>query len=348
MAEPPSHRSRSTGLLWFTALAVALSACGGSTAGRSSNPFATAGFVAVSGGAPGAISPGGIAIRFVADGRFGLAFALRNGTHEQVTVLNAQTPEPADSLVHQTGALLGHWSPPRCPRGAVGCPLRVFLVAPFGPARPTPITIGPGKMVGVQLNYGLVGCSDSATSSTSSARSLEISYRYRNGAIRSQKLPLAAIQLRLQRPAASECLRQHSRIVIEGPYATSSADAVAGGYGLDGGDTCLRTRGGGLEFRSAPLQSRRDGKPQLTVHVQIPQLYSRGTYGSPTAAGVRGAARVDITTDTSGESTFPPELSRVTVTQANTPVFSGRLDAVVTAYRTSFRLYGDWHCTTSK
>ena len=339
------HRLRRLCVPVLVVVSAGLTACGAS-GGGSPNPFTAAGFLSVSGGAPGGISPEGITVRFVAGGTFGIALALRNNTRESVTVANVQTPEPPDSLVRQIGTRLGHWAPPRCPRYALGCPVRAFLAAPYGPVKATPITIGPGQMAGVQLNYHFVGCNDAPVSSTLSARLLAISFRYGNGTIRTQQLALAAIRLHLQRPSASECLRPHSQLMIEGPYATSSANAVVGGYGIFGGDTCTRTTAGGLQFQSAPLQSTRDGKPQLTVHFLIPRLARLGTYRTPSTSASLGPARIEVTTDTSGESTFPPLTSTVIVTHASATRLSGRLDAVVTAYRTAFGLHGTWSCTT--
>src|SRR5205085_954726 len=109
----------------------------------------------------------------------------------------------------------------------------------------------------------------------------DVSYRDGSGTTRSARLPLGNAQLRLEKPAASECLNPHSQIQIEGPYATSSAQAVPGGYGIVGGDTCRRTATGGLLFRSAPLQSERDGKPQLTVWFELPRFSRAGRYRTP-------------------------------------------------------------------
>jgi hypothetical protein len=134
--------------------------------------------------------------------------------------------------------------------------------------------------------------------------------------------------------------------VIEGPYATSSAEAVPGGYGIFGGDTCTRTTSGTLTFRSAPLQSRRDGKPQLTVSFLVPGFSRRGLYRTPSKPAALGGAEVYVTTNTSGQSTFRPNSSVVAVSSAGKAILAGRLDAIVTAYRTPFRVFGSWRCTT--
>ena len=131
--------------------------------------------------------------------------------------------------------------------------------------------------------------------------------------------------------------------MIEGPYATSSARTVPGGFGIFGGDTCTRDFTGALAFRSAPLQSDR---LELTVLFTLPKAMRNGRYGTPRTPTTIGPAEVVVTTNSSGQSTFRPSRSSVTVTQAHGAVLAGRLDAVVTAYRTSFRVHGDWRCTT--
>jgi hypothetical protein len=211
-------------------------------------------------------APSGLRLRFIEGGRFGIGLVLHNSSGRTVTVVDARTPVPPQSLVHQVGTRLVSWNPPPC-GGHYGCPAYAFLRSPFAAVRSAPLSVAPGKGVGVQLNYRLGNCSDVPFASAAVVQRLEVDYRYGQGTLRRETLPLDSGRLRLRLPAASDCVRRpHSLIALDGPFATSSAWTIPGSNTVTctrtavgtlqctGGNTCTRTVGG-LLFRSGLYQS---------------------------------------------------------------------------------------------
>jgi hypothetical protein len=163
-------------------------------------------------------SPAGLTLRFVAGGRFGVGVVLRNRSSRAVTIVDARTVDPLDGLVHQTGTRLVPFDPPPCD-GRHSCPAFGFLHSSYGPGRPSPLTIGPGKAAGVQLNYRLGTCDAVAFASAATARLLDVAYRYESGGLRREALPLGSARVRLRMPAPRDCRRGPSSRIDACAYA---------------------------------------------------------------------------------------------------------------------------------
>jgi hypothetical protein len=102
-------------------------------------------------------SPHGLTLRYIANEPFGVGIVLHNRSGAPVTVVDVRAEEPLGTLVHQIGTRLRAWNPPPC-TGNHSCPASVFLRRPFRATRPAPLTIAPGRGLGVQLNFRLAGC----------------------------------------------------------------------------------------------------------------------------------------------------------------------------------------------
>jgi len=307
-------------------------------------------------------APSGLALRFIEGGRFGIGLVLHNSSGRTVTVVDARTPVPPRGLVHQVGTRLVSWNPPPC-GGHYGCPAYAFLRSSFGAVRPAPLSVAPGEGVGVQLNYQLDSCSAVPFASAAAVQDLEVDYRYGQETLRRETLPLGSGRLRLRLPAASDCVRRpHSRIALDGSFATSSAwtipgsntvtctRAAAGTLQCTGGDTCTRTAAGGLLFRSGLYES--PGKPAVRVAIKLPRFAGKGLYRtlSKPARGL-GPARVLVSVGIGlhGWTTFPASTSVVTVTKAAGSTFGGRFHATLIGPKgMPFRAYGAWRCTTTR
>jgi hypothetical protein len=146
-------------------------------------------------------------------------------------------------------------------------------------------------------------------------------------------------------PKPSDCLpRPHSRIAVEGPFSTGSDWTIPG----SAGDTCVRTRGGGLRFRSRLYQ--RGSRAAVRVSIVLPRLRGTGLYRTlPRPARALGPAQVLVTAGIGnhGWTTFHADASVVTVLRAAGRKPKGRFRAVVKgSHGTSFRVYGAWRCVT--
>jgi hypothetical protein len=146
-------------------------------------------------------SPSGVTLRFIERGRFGIGIVLRNRSHRSLTVVDARTVEPLDGLVHRVGTRLLPWNPPPC-SGMHSCPVIAFLQPSYGVVQPVPVEVGPGRSVGVQLNFRLGRCDAVPFASPAPTRLLDVTYRYEGEeASRHESIPLRSARLRLGRPA---------------------------------------------------------------------------------------------------------------------------------------------------
>ena len=204
-------------LVLALAATALVAGCGGRVVG-SPSPLMMAGGSSEGGYPIAGSGPSGTAIRFIEHGRFAVGIILRNKTGTTVTVVDVRTPEPPLSLVEQVGTRLEPWKPPACPKNTLGCPPGVtFLRMSFGDVRPSPMSVGPGKWLAVQLNYQLASCRVVPLATTASARELQVTFRYSQGRLQHQELPIGAAKLRLSTPAGVECLpRPHSHIGLTG------------------------------------------------------------------------------------------------------------------------------------
>ena len=287
-----------------------------------------------SGGYPtGGGSPSGISIRFIDRGAFWVSLLVRNDLGKPVTLVGARTPEPLDSLVRQTRAGFSHYTP--CTGNA---PCR----SPSAPTPPRSLTLRPLAEASVKLSYQLVSCQQAKVSTTASASSLVLTYRYGTGRAAQEVVPLGYGKLHLERPAGVECLpRPYSYIGLVGSFTTSPEHKPTPG---SDGDTCTKTSSGGLVFRSREFTERM-GTP-FRIEIDLPRYHGIGTYHS--SGQTLGPATVTAIGEfgTPGPTTiFHDPEGTVTVTTAHGTTLGGRLSAVFSGHRRFFRAYGAWRCT---
>jgi hypothetical protein len=317
------------------AVLVVVGAAGCSSGAPSGPPLVLTGAVGVGGYPALGGGPEGVTLRFIDRGRFGVGLALRNRSRRSVTILDARVLEPPRTLIHQVGTRLVSWNPPPCPSRVRGCILRDFFRPSYGAVRPLPVTAAPGKQVGAQLNFRLGSCRAVPLASPAAPRFLLVDYRYGQGALRRQTLPLGSARLRLRMPQPGDCAhRPHSKISVDGSYGTSSDWTVPG----SDGDSCRRTPTGALRFRSRLYQFPR--RPTVRVAIRLPRFRGRGTY-------YRAQVHVVVSTGGRGWTVLRAEGSLVTVTHAGRTTFGGRFRARLTdRLGAPFRAYGAWRCTT--
>ena len=287
-----------------------------------------------SGGYPmGGGGPSGSTIRFIDRGTFRIGLLVRNDSSKPVTLVGARTPEPLHSLVRQTRAGFSRYTP--CTDGRL-CPW------PSAPTSTKPLTLRPHAEAAVELNYQLVSCQDTKASTTASASSLVLSYRYGAGSIAQEAVPLGYGRLHLERPAGIECLaRPYSYIGLVGSFTTSPEHKPTPG---SDGDTCKKTATGGLAFRSREFMDR--SGVTFQIELNLPRYRGIGSYGK----GGPSRGRAEVTAiggfGTPGPGTiFHDPNGTVTVTTAHGTTLGGRLTAVFSGHRRFFRAYGAWRCT---
>ena len=281
--------------------------------------------------------PTGETVRFIDRGTFWVAVLVRNRSATQtVTIVDARTPEPLRSLVAQTSARFSRHKP--CPGGSMLCGY------PSSRTSTAPLTLAPGGMAAVKLSYRLASCALAAVSTTASATTLVVSYRSGNGPAREQAFPLGGASLRLQRPAGVECLaRPYSHIGLVGSFTTSPGHKPIPG---SDGDTCTKTAGGGLAYRSRLFMDR--SGTMFRIAINLLHYRGKGSYqpaGSP--GETLGLAQVVATGGFGlhGWTTFRDNASTVTVATASGTTLGGRFTAVFSGHRRFFRAYGAWRCT---
>jgi len=340
---------------------VVLALAGGGNARALSGPLVKEDSLEAGGWPMVSSRPSGITTRFIERGRFAIGIVLRSTSAEPLTIVDVQTPEPPAGLVRQVGTRLIHWDPPPCPKNVMGCPISVFVRSPYTTVRPTAVVVAPGKAVGAQLNYELATCGSALPTDGVPAAVLDVTYHYRDGALRHARLPLGSARIRVRAPQPADCQRRpRSRIAVEGPFATSSEWTIPGAATgtcmrtttgrlvCSDGDRCVRTAGGGLIFRSGLFQSS-EGRPALRVEIRLPQLRGPGLYRTlPIPARALGGAQVRLIVGIGlhGWTTFPADSSLVTVTQASGTQLGGRFHASLTTRHEASRAHGVWRCTT--
>lgn len=280
--------------------------------------------------------PTGETVRFIDRGTFWVAVLVRNRSAKQtVTIVDARTPEPLRSLVAQTSAAFSRYKP---------CRGSMFCGYPSSRTSTAPLTLAPGGMAAVKLSYRLASCAAAAVSTTASATTLVLSYRAGSGPLREQTFPLGGAALQLQKPAGVECLpRPYSYIGLVGSFTTSPGHKPIPG---SDGDTCTKTAGGGLVYRSRLFMDR--SATMFRIAINLPHYRGKGRYqpaGSP--GGTLGLAQVVATGGFGlhGWTTFRDNASTVTVATATGATLGGRFTAVFSGHRRLFRAYGAWRCT---
>jgi hypothetical protein len=278
--------------------------------------------------------PNGVTIRFIDRGSFWVAALLRNTSSRPITVESARTLEPADSLVRETGSAFSPYSP--CSG------MRVCLFPPISPPPSTaPLMVAPGHYFSIKFNYRLVSCAAAHSATTASGDQLRVSYQT-SGRSATQTFARPSERLRLLRPAGIECLaRPFSHIGLVGSFTTSPGHKPMPG---SDGDTCTRTRAGGLAFQSRTFFDRLG--TAFTVSINLPRFHGIGSYGHSHSRPL-GQAQVTARGGfgNGGFTTFTDNSGSVTVTTAGRRTIGGRFDAVFSGHRRLFRGYGAWRCT---
>jgi hypothetical protein len=328
---------------------AALAGCGGGSS-SSATPLVDENSI-TSGGLPSISStPTGLSLRFIEGGRLGFAIVLRNSSRHAVTVVDARTVDPPHSLVHQIGTRLVRWNPRPCRPRVFACPMETFFRGVYERTRPTPVTVAPRKAVGVQLNFRLGSCAEVPFATSAATQLLQVTFRYGQGNLRTETIPLGGAALRLGKPAPIVCQsRPHSRIALSGLFPSSTEETIpgsrtatctrtaSGALVCSDGDRCTQMPGGGLLFRSGLFGA--GNNPMIRVAIRLPRFRGVGLY--------RG--QVLVKAAISGRSTFRARTSVVTVTRATTNTVGGRFHATLLGYhRAPFRAYGTWACTRSR
>jgi hypothetical protein len=202
----------------------------------------------------------------------------------------------------------------------------------------------PHTEAAVKLNYQLVSCAQAAAATTASANSLVLNYRYENGSVAEETVPLAGARLHLQRPAGAECLpRPYSYIGLVGSFTTSPEHRPIPG---SDGDMCTKNAAGGLTFRSREFMDR--SGVAFRIEITLPRYRGLGSYHR----GAQTLGSVEVTAiggfGLHGWTTFRDPSATVTVTAAKGSTLGGRLSAVFSGHRRFFRAYGAWRCTTRR
>ena len=314
------------------AVAAALAAAD-SAAASTPGPLALLGGSS-SGGYPMAGGgPSGSMIRFIDRGTFWVALLVRNDSPRPVTLVGARTPEPLDSLIRQTRAGFSRYTP--CTDGRL-------CHWPSAPTSTKPLTLPPHTEAAVKLSYQLVSCAEAKASTTASASSLVLNYRYAAGSSAREIVPLGYGRLHLERPAGIECLpRPYSYIGLVGSFTTSPEHKPTPG---SDGDTCKKTAAGGLTFRSREFTERMG--TAFVIELSLPRYGGIGSYH--TGGQTLGSATVTAIGEfgTPGPTTvFHDPNATVTVTTTHGSTLGGRLTAVFSGHRRFFRAYGAWRCT---
>ena len=196
----------------------------------------------------------------------------------------------------------------------------------------------------MQFLYKLGTCADAATSTLATGTVAEISYRDSQGTAQSQTLPLKAGRLRLLGPAGVDCVpRPYSHIGLVGSFTTRPGHKPV--VGSDG-DTCFTSRNGDFVYTSRYFSDRTGIR--FRVKIILSRLAGKGLYTAAANPAARGRAHIIVTGGFGdpGSNTFVGQPGAVTVTQAASPLYSGKFHAVLSGHRRFFRAYGTWRCTT--
>jgi hypothetical protein len=288
------------------------------------------------GGYPiGGSGPSGTTIRFIDHGTFWLGLLVRNDSSAPLMLLEARTPEPVKSLVHQTGAGFSRYTP--C-AGNAPCP------ATNMPTSAAPLLLPPHAEAAIKLSYRLVSCLQAKGSTTASASSLLLTYRQGNG-LAHESVPLNYGRLNLKPPAGVECLsRPKSYLGLVGSFTTSPEHQPIPG---STGDTCTKTATGDLLFSSREFMDR--SGTTFRIQITLPKYRGTGSYSRGANALGRAEATAVGWFGTPGPTTvFHDPNATVIVTRARGSTIVGSLTAVFSGHRRFFRAYGTWRCTTER
>jgi hypothetical protein len=320
-------------LLLLVVAATSASALQAATGATAPKPLTVLGGVSAGGYPLAGGGPSGESVRFIERGTFWVAVLVRNRSAKPVTLVGARTPEPANSLVRQTRAGFSRYTP---------CSGRRLCLWPSRPTSTKPLTLAPHAEAAIKLNYQLVTCAQAKTSSTASASTLILSYRYGNSPAAEQTVPAGSARLRLQPPAGVECLpRPYSYIGLVGSFTTSPEHRPIPG---SDGDMCTKTPSGGLSFRSREFTDR--SGVAFRIEIVLPRYSGIGSYHrvgqtlGPAVVSALGGFGLHAWT------VFHDPNGTVIVSTAHGTTLGGRLTAVFSGHRRFFRAYGSWRCTT--
>jgi hypothetical protein len=314
-------------------LAVTLAVTAGGTAASQPGPFTSRDGGTSAGGYPLAGGgPSGTTVRFIDRGSFWVAVLVKNSADQPVTILGARTPEPVRSLI---GSWQARWAPYKPCSGRIACP----FPAPSPAPATAPLVVAPGHYAAIKLSYRLTSCAAARSATTATGRRLLLRYRAGN-TVATQELALTGARLHLLRPAGEECVpRPQSHIGLVGSFTTSPEHRPMPG---SKGDTCTRTKAGGLSFTSRTFFDRNG--VAFRISIVVPHLRGTGAYGSRGASGpatVLAAGGFGLHSWT----LFADHHGSVTVATLTPTRIEGRFSAVFSGHRRFFRGYGAWRCT---
>lgn len=189
--------------LAVVAAASSLVACGSSF--RATRPV-TAPFVkeslSITGGYPivgSSPRSRGLVVDYISDEPFEIAIAIDNDSSSTLVVTRVSALEPARTLVRQVGTVLTLWDPPTC--HTPNCPFLGFPIAPVATAPSgRPVEIGPGKRVGVGLDFRLEPCSTVLSAKRAAPSRIEVTFHVPGGRPQRQILQLGGSRLLLRFP----------------------------------------------------------------------------------------------------------------------------------------------------
>lgn len=163
------------------------------------------GFIALGGGSDGQ------RLRFLPDRKFAAGLVLRNDSQAPVVVEKAEVLEPRRTLIHQTGGRFHPLTAPSCPPDAY-CPADLTFPIGSGLAhRPRPITLAPGKLAGVELDFRLGSCADVPGANAAPISRLRVTDRTTDGARQQHVFALSADALRLRMPKPEDAPSRAAR-----------------------------------------------------------------------------------------------------------------------------------------
>lgn len=199
--------------------------------------------------------PKGQILGFVPHGHFELGLLLRNTSGVRLVITNVRTVEPPRTLVHQTGVRFQTPTEGKCPPGPASCPGYGYFPMGSHFGGPGPITLRPGKKVGVELDFTLGSCSQISSANPAPLSRARVTFRQPGRPASHRTLSFGAATMHLRIPKGADCRGPHSSLAVSGeaiPFNLESSTA----WTIPGskGDVCT-VRNGELDFVSRKFQT---------------------------------------------------------------------------------------------
>lgn len=258
----------------LVAIALALLLVGSASAGparrRAGSPLSLGTLSEASGAA--ATTIGGQRVRFLPHAKFSFGFVLQNDSHAPVVLTEAEVVEPPRTLIHQVGARFHPFATGACSGGGP-CPAPTFPIGWSRNMHPHPFTVGPRKLVGVELDFRLGSCAEVPGASSAPISRLTVAFRKADGSVRQHTFALGGDAFRLRMPKPADCTFPRSTLWVNDPshIGTSYYFTLPGSKG----DVCTRT-GGALAFRSRAYLN--DDRRAERIEIRVPGFSGTKTY----------------------------------------------------------------------